>query len=128
MALYYSIFYILLEPVAGTIITPLLLGATAYFKHLTTVAPYPTNQIAFAIFCLSWIAQFIGHGAFEGRAPALFENLHMALVTAPFFEWIEILFKLGYRPELETRVRKMVTKETERVKEAKAAAKNSKSQ
>lgn len=24
---------------------------------------------------MSWIAQFIGHGAFEGRAPALLDNL-----------------------------------------------------
>ncbi|KFY23359.1 hypothetical protein V491_02569 [Pseudogymnoascus sp. VKM F-3775] len=128
MALYYSIFYILLEPVAGTIITPILLAGTAYSKHLTTVAAYPANQIAFGVFCLSWIAQFIGHGAFEGRAPALFENLHMALVTAPFFEWIELLFKLGYRPELEARMRKSVAEETARVKAAKATGKNGKAQ
>jgi uncharacterized membrane protein YGL010W len=125
MATYYSIFYILLEPVAGTLITPVLLGATAYFKHLTTVAPNPTNQIALGIFVAAWIAQFIGHGAFEGRAPALFENLHMALVTAPFFEVIELLFLLGYRPELKKRVRAMVEKEVARVKAEKAAKKAS---
>ncbi|KFZ16010.1 hypothetical protein V501_02441 [Pseudogymnoascus sp. VKM F-4519 (FW-2642)] len=128
MALYYSIFYILLEPVAGSMITPILLAGTAYSKHLTTVAAYPANQIAFGVFIFSWIAQFVGHGAFEGRAPALFENLHMALVTAPFFEWIELLFKLGYRPELEARMRKSVAEETAKVKAAKAAGKNGKAQ
>jgi len=124
MATYYAIFYILLEPVAGSLIAPILLGATAYSKHLTTVMPNPTNQIAFGIFCASWIAQFIGHGAFEGRAPALFENLHMALVTAPFFEVIELLFLLGYRPALKKRVRAMVEKEVERVKAEKTAKAN----
>jgi uncharacterized membrane protein YGL010W len=36
----------------------------------------------------------------------------MALVTAPFFEVIELLFILGYRPELKARVRSMVQAET----------------
>lgn len=125
MALYYSVFYVLLEPVAGALLAPLLLGATAYSKHLTSSSPSPTNALALAVFCASWIAQFVGHGAFEGRAPALFHNLHMALVTAPFFEWIEILFMLGYRPELKARVRKMVEKEVEKT-EAERAAKNGK--
>lgn len=125
-ATYYAIFYILLEPAAGALLAPILIGATAYFKHLTTVAPNPTNKIALTIWSLSWIAQFIGHGVFEGRAPALFTNLHMSLVTAPFFEVIELLFFLGYRPELKSRVRAMVEKQNEKFaqeKAVKAAAK-----
>lgn len=120
-ATYYSIFYILLEPVAGAMLAPILIGATAYFNHLTTVAPDPTNKIALTIWSLSWIAQFIGHGVFEGRAPALFTNLHMSLVTAPFFEVIELLFFLGYRPELKSRVRAMVEKQNEKFAQEKAA-------
>lgn len=120
-ATYYSVFYILLEPVAGTLLAPILIGATAYFNHLTTVAPNPTNKIALTIWSLSWIAQFIGHGIFEGRAPALFTNLHMSLVTAPFFEVIELLFFLGYRPELKSRVRAMVEKQNEKFAAEKAA-------
>ena len=31
--------------------------------------------VIFAIHSLGWVAQFIGHGVFEGRKPALFDNL-----------------------------------------------------
>jgi uncharacterized membrane protein YGL010W len=77
---------------------------------------------------LSWIAQFLGHGVFEGRAPALLDNLVQALVLAPFFVWMEVLFMLGYRPELKARVEKAVEKEIEKYKNSKAngAVKNGK--
>jgi len=70
---------------------------------------------------VSWIAQFIGHGAFEGRAPALLDNLVQAFVLAPFFVFMEFLFKFGYRPELQRRVNDAVEKEIKRVKAEKAA-------
>ena len=107
----YSVFYILLEPVAGSIIAPLLIAQTAFWNHLTSVMPTPTYQIAAGVFLFSWIIQFIGHGKFEGRAPALLDNLVQALVLAPFFVWMEVLFKLGYRPELRKRVDLAVEKE-----------------
>jgi len=120
----YIAFYILLEPVAGSLVAPILLGTTAYSNHLTTVAPYTTNYIALGVFLFCWIAQFLGHGLFEGRAPALFDNLLQALVLAPFFVWMELLFMLGYRPELKGRVDKKVEKEVARVKAEKAAKAN----
>jgi uncharacterized membrane protein YGL010W len=116
----YSAFYILLEPIAGSLLAPLLLGSTAYWNHLTTVAPSPTNKIAAGVFVVSWLAQFVGHGAFEGRAPALLDNLVQALVLAPFFVWMELLFMLGYRPELKGRVDKAVAIEIEKYKKSKA--------
>lgn len=116
----YCAFYILLEPIAGSLITPALLASTAYSHHLLSIAPTLTNQIAIGIFIVSWIAQFIGHGAFEGRAPALLDNLVQALVLAPFFVWMEVLFKLGYRPELRARVDKEVEKEVEKFLKSKA--------
>jgi 2-hydroxy fatty acid dioxygenase len=122
----YCAFYILLEPIAGTLIAPALIASTAYWHHLLSIAPSPTNQIAIGVFIVSWIAQFIGHGAFEGRAPALLDNLVQALVLAPFFVWMELLFMLGYRPELKGRVDKEVEKEIEKFRRSKAngAAKN----
>lgn len=65
-------------------------------------------QWAIGIHIFSWIAQFIGHGKFEGRAPALLDNLFQAFFLAPLFVWLEILFALGYRPELQARINKMV--------------------
>ena len=63
-----------------------------------------------------WIAQFVGHGVYEGRAPALLDNLVQALVLAPFFVFMEALFKFGYRPELQKRVGEAVDKEIKKFK------------
>ena len=43
--------------------------------------------------------QFIGHGVFEGRAPALLDSWDQAFITAPLFVILEILFFLGYRKQ-----------------------------
>ena len=117
--LLYSTLYILMEPVAGGILAPLLLASTAYSNHLTTTYGSSANYWALGIFLFSWIAQFIGHGVFEGRAPALLDNLVQALFLAPFFVWMEILFSLGYRPELKSRVDSAVEKEVAKYQQSK---------
>lgn len=108
-----------MEPVAGGILAPLLLASTAYSNHLTTTYGSSANYWALGIFLSSWIAQFIGHGVFEGRAPALLDNLVQALFLAPFFVWMEILFSLGYRPELKSRVDSAVEKEVAKYRKSK---------
>ena len=119
MTLLYATLYILMEPVAGGILAPLLLASTAYSNHLTAMYGSSANYWALAIFLFSWIAQFIGHGVFEGRAPALLDNLVQALFLAPFFVWMEILFSLGYRPELKSRVDSAVEKEVAKYRKSK---------
>lgn len=61
----------------------------------------------------------MGHGKFEGRAPALLDNLVQAAFLAPFFVWLETLFMFGYRPELQKRVEAAVVKEIEKFKKQK---------
>lgn len=100
-----------MEPVAGAMLAPLLLAGTAYSNHLTSTYGMKANNIAIGIHIASWIAQFIGHGIFEGRAPALLDNLVQAIFLAPFFVWLEILFMFGYRPELKARLDQSVEKE-----------------
>jgi len=46
----------------------------------------------------SWSMQFFGHFVFEGRSPALFDNLFQSLYCAPFFVLFEVMFMFGYRP------------------------------
>lgn len=113
-AVLYSTLYILMEPVAGAMIAPLIIGGTAYANHLTSTYGAAANTWAGAINVVSWIAQFIGHGAFEGRAPALLDNLVQALFLAPFFVWFEVLFSLGYRPDLKGRIDKAVEEEIQK--------------
>lgn len=113
-----------MEPVAGGLLAPLLLGGTAYSNHLTSTYGSTANYWALGLFITSWIAQFVGHGVFEGRAPALFDNLVQAFFLAPFFVWMEILFYFGYRPELKGRLNKAVVIEIEKYRKSKEAGKN----
>lgn len=108
-----------MEPVAGGILAPILLCGTAFANHLTTKYGMTANYWAICFHVGSWLAQFVGHGAFEGRAPALLDNLVQAAFLAPFFVWMEILFMLGYRPELKSRVDAKVEKEIERYRNSK---------
>ena len=110
-----------MEPVAGAMLAPLLLGGTAYANHLTSTYGMKANYIAIGVHISSWIAQFIGHGIFEGRAPALLDNLIQAIFLAPFFVWLEILFAFGYRPDLKARLDQSVEKEVAKFKAKKAA-------
>lgn len=110
-ALIYSVLYILMEPVAGGMLAPILLASTSYTNYLTAVHGRTANYWAIGIHIASWIAQFVGHGVFEGRAPALLDNLIQAIFLAPFFVWMEFLFILGYRPELKSRLDVAVEKQ-----------------
>lgn len=110
----------MLEPVAGAMLLPFIFASTAYGDYLTSVNPAFTNKILVGLNVVCWCAQFIGHGFFERRAPALLDNLVQALVLAPFFVWMELLFMFGYRPELRRRVEKAVEKEVIKFKEQKS--------
>lgn len=118
----YSTLYVLMEPVAGGMLAPLLLGATAYSNHLTSTYGSAANYWATGVHVACWLAQFVGHGVFEGRAPALLDNLVQALFLAPFFVWMEILFYLGYRPELQARVESAVEKDIAAYRQSKIKA------
>ena len=51
------------------------------------------------LYLLGWTTQFIGHGIFEERKPALLENGFFMFI-APFFMVFEVLNKtVGYKAE-----------------------------
>jgi uncharacterized membrane protein YGL010W len=112
----YAALYVLLEPVAGTALAILCLASAAIGNYLRLQSSTSTLQAAAALHVGCWIAQFVGHGAFEGRAPALFDNLVQAIFLAPMFVWLEFLFMLGYRRELQERVSKAVKVEIDKFK------------
>jgi uncharacterized membrane protein YGL010W len=57
-----------------------------------------------ALFVGGWILQLAGH-AFEGRKPALVDNLFQIFV-APIFLAAEVFFALGYKPRLHEAVQR----------------------
>jgi len=93
-------FYIKLDLQLGLI-------AALFFLPMTWIAqliahPYfniPALIIFVALFVLGWAVQLIGH-YYEGRHPALLDNLFQILV-APIFLVAELLFRLGYKKNLE---------------------------
>ena len=107
-----------------------LLTATSFAHKQNALA------VAGSVQAFSWIAQFLGHGLAEHRAPALLDNLlggaftiiddhsndhasdciPTAIVLAPFFVHLEILFKLGYRPDFHKRLNNDIGMEIARIK------------
>eukprot|EP00742_Colponemidia_sp_Colp-10_P001071 GILJ01001161.1.p1 GENE.GILJ01001161.1~~GILJ01001161.1.p1 ORF type:complete len:190 (-),score=22.74 GILJ01001161.1:119-688(-) len=71
-------------------------AANLVYNHMGSTS---ATRLAIAVQIISWTFQFIGHGVFEGRRPALFDNIFQTLV-APFFVTLEIMFLLGYKPKL----------------------------
>jgi len=63
-----------LDPVAGAGYSAIMFAfyfAATYFVHHVE----NSMKIAVAVNVVAWVAQFIGHGKYEGRAPALVDNL-----------------------------------------------------
>jgi len=114
-AIIFQLYYLVLEPLGALLYLPqmtlMLLSATA-FKHNNPNA----TQIALGLFIFSWIAQFIGHGFAEGRAPALLNNPTGALVLAPFFVHLELLFPFGFKPELHKQINNLAAIELTRIR------------
>lgn len=84
----------------------------SWLPFLHAFGPAP-SALAFGLFVFfnGWFWQFVGHFAFEGRAPAVFDNLTQALVTAPFFVHIETLFGLfHWNPQLHKRITNLASK------------------
>jgi uncharacterized membrane protein YGL010W len=119
----YIAFYYSLEPVAAFLYTPQivlsLLTSTAVARDQERVI------YAVGLHIFAWAAQILSHGVAEGRSPALMDNLVGAVALAPFFVHIEILFYLGYRPELHKAVKAGINQELARIKAAEAQKKGS---
>ncbi|KAF9999149.1 hypothetical protein BGZ79_007233 [Entomortierella chlamydospora] len=96
----YTSYYIKLDKVAGLLTAPFFLGLARLATNFQLTNPN-ADKIALGIHVAAWIAQFIGHGVYEKRAPKLLENLLQALVLAPYFVVYEVLFFFGYRPQLK---------------------------
>ncbi|KAH8147418.1 uncharacterized protein LAJ45_08574 [Morchella importuna] len=119
----FAVFYILMEPVAGLLFAPLIAAMMVVVNHLTATYGATATWWAWCVFLASWVVQFIGHGVFEKRAPAVLDNPIQPILLAPFFVWFEILFYFGYRPELQARIEEKVVLELKRLQDEKDMSK-----
>ncbi|KAI4328471.1 hypothetical protein L6164_020823 [Bauhinia variegata] len=111
-ALIYAVFYACLDLKAGTLAAFLCMicwiGSSFVAARLGFSLAWKVVVVA-QLVC--WTGQFIGHGAFEKRAPALLDNLVQAFVMAPFFVLLEALQTLfnyepypGFRARVEAKI------------------------
>ncbi|PPQ92373.1 hypothetical protein CVT25_008723 [Psilocybe cyanescens] len=116
MGVVYLAYYFLLEPVAALLYTPQMIVTVLTATAFSQKSGYIPQAIA--VHAFSWIAQFAGHGFAEGRAPALLDNLLGAVVLAPFFVHLEILFHIGYRPVMQKRINNAIGQEITKIRKA----------
>ncbi|KAH9999366.1 hypothetical protein BJV77DRAFT_1142607 [Russula vinacea] len=69
-------------------------------------------------YVLDPIAAIAGHRFAEGRSPALLDNPVSALILAPFFVHLEILFKFGYKPAMYRQLQNDVGVEIAKLRKA----------
>jgi uncharacterized membrane protein YGL010W len=101
------VLYLNVEAVSGLISTVVYSLSYFYGRSLYLVAVENGTTSDFwnvnlAIQIVGWVGQFVGHAVFEGRKPALMDNLLLMLV-APDFVIIEILFALGWKKEMHAK-------------------------
>ena len=94
----YCIIYLTLEPLAMVLYAPIFHSITLLGVHLTN---YLSLSLITSLHLFGWIAQLYTHYAYEKRSPALKDNIVQALLMAPFFVWLEVLFIFNYRPHLQ---------------------------
>ncbi|KAL2340752.1 hypothetical protein Fmac_008692 [Flemingia macrophylla] len=100
LTLFYALFYIALDYKAGSLaafLTFFCCFLSGFLANSLSFSFAWKIVLAAQLFC--WTGQFIGHGVFEKRAPALLDNLVQAFLMAPFFVLLEVLQScVGYEP------------------------------
>ena len=95
-------YYLVLDLFLGLAMTVLTLALVWLGHQIAALGAGPAWAWFGALFVGGWILQLVGH-AFEGRRPALTDNLFQIFV-APVFLCAEIFFALGYKPGLHRAV------------------------
>lgn len=100
---FYVMVYVVLDVLGGLLFLPcvlILYGGANLFRYYV---PYAW-AISIALHIIAWIFQFAGHGIWEKRKPALFDSLIQAFLMAPFFIFMELLFRCGYKQEFQEEI------------------------
>ncbi|XP_062169554.1 2-hydroxy-palmitic acid dioxygenase mpo1 [Alnus glutinosa] len=100
LALIYALFYVAFDKKAGALAALLCFACWVGASFLASRLGFSLAwKVVLAAQLLCWTGQFIGHGVFEKRAPALLDNLLQAFLMAPFFVLLEVLLTFcGYEP------------------------------
>ena len=102
------LYYLLLDVPLGLAMC-IVFAVLLYAAESIAALPLKEGAAWFLLFFAGgWVIQLIGH-VFEGRKPALVDNLFQIFV-APIFLCAEAFFALGYKPRLHAEVQKRALK------------------
>jgi len=86
-SLIYIVCYPIMDPAAGSLgallVVALYVATGILVQTTATIAGFSLLKVLGLFNASMWIAQFLGHGIFEGRAPALLDSWDQALITRP---------------------------------------------
>uniref|UniRef100_A0A1J3CAG7 Putative endoplasmic reticulum membrane protein C16E8.02 n=1 Tax=Noccaea caerulescens TaxID=107243 RepID=A0A1J3CAG7_NOCCA len=96
----YALFYICLDKKSGFVAAIMCFSCWVGSSFLAArLGASLAFKVGLASQLLCWTGQFLGHGLFEKRAPALLDNIAQAFLMAPFFVLLEVLQSVfGYEP------------------------------
>ena len=98
------LYYLVLDIALGLAMVAVF-GLMLWAAEPLSQAPFTASLAWFlALFVGGWALQLWGH-VFEGRKPALVDNLFQVFV-APIFLAAEVFFALGYKPRLHEAVQR----------------------
>ena len=95
--------WIALDRVIGLAMAVVMLAMLIVAEWIARSYGSSTAWIVFAVFFVGgWVFQLVGH-VWEGRRPALADNLFQAFI-GPMFIMAEVLIALGLKPELKAAI------------------------
>ncbi len=115
------VWYLLLDFALG--VAAVVLYSTLLILALGVGSLGTATALIFAgiLHVASWAFQFLGHGVWEKRRPALLDNLFQTLV-APIFVIAEVAFMMGLRKDLEKEVSELMVEHLPEAERAKLQA------
>ncbi|XP_052476350.1 2-hydroxy-palmitic acid dioxygenase MPO1 isoform X2 [Gossypium raimondii] len=101
-SIFLGLFYVVLDKKAGSLAALLCLACWVGASFIAAKLGYSLAwKVVLVSQLLCWTGQFLGHGIFEKRAPALLDNLVQALLMAPFFVLLEMRVNAKIKAEIE---------------------------
>lgn len=99
------IYYLILD-LSLALITACFLLTLTYFAQVisSSLTGFHSFTLALILFILGWSLQLIGHYHYEKNKPAFLHSL-LQLFIAPIFLVAELVFSLGYRKDLQQKLK-----------------------
>jgi uncharacterized membrane protein YGL010W len=102
----YSTLYVWADVTSGITWT-LFVGAPLYTLATILDEHHSETSYRWALFAFVmgfYIQVHAGHYVFEKRKPALVDSFLEAMLAAPLFVWLEVIFALGFKQDMRTHV------------------------